>query len=102
MDEVVAANLSILARARKLFAGLSRSLEGEIDRLGTALETETEESRIKAMTELIRQNRKALQTVLDLEVKLMRETDKQRLGEGVIDLAEARAEIARRLDRLAG
>jgi hypothetical protein len=54
------------------------------------------------MTELIRQNRKALQTVLDLEVKLMRETDKQRPGEGVIDLAEARAEIARRLDRLAG
>jgi hypothetical protein len=43
-----------------------------------------------------------LQTVLDLEAKLMREADKQRPGEGVIDLAHARAEITRRLDRLAG
>jgi hypothetical protein len=102
MDEVTAANLSILARARKLFANLSRSLDGEIDRLETALEIETDGSRIDARAVLIRQNQKALQTVLDLEVKLMRETDKQRPGEGVIDLAEARAEVARRLDRLAG
>ncbi len=97
-----AANLSILVRARKLFAGLSRSLDGEIDRLQAALETETDESRVKALNELIRQNQKALQTVLDLEAKLMREADKQRPGEGVIDLAQARAEIARRLARLAG
>lgn len=102
MDEVTAVNLSILARARRLFAGLSRSLEGEIDRLRTNVETEPEESRIRSMTELIRQNQKVLQTVLDLEVKLMRETEKQRPGEGVIDLALARAEVARRLDRLAG
>ncbi len=97
-----AVNLSILARARKLFAGLSRSLDGEIDRLQAALETETDEGRVKALTELIRQNQKALQTVLDMEAKLMREADKQRPGEGVIDLAHARAEITRRLARLAG
>ena len=102
MEQVVAVNLSALARARKLFAGLSRSLDGEIDRLQAAMDTETNESRIKAMTELIRQNQKALQTVLDMEVKLTREADKQGPGEGVIDLAQARAEIARRLDRLAG
>ena len=102
MDEVVAANLSVLARARKLFASLSRSLEGEIERLQTALVTETDKNRINARAELIRQNQKALQTVLDLEAKLMRETDKQRPGEGVIDFAQARAEVARRLDRLAG
>ena len=97
-----AVNLSILARARKLFAGLSRSLDGEIDRLQAALETEIDENRAKALNELIRQNQKALQTVLDVEAKLMREADKQRTGEGVIDLVQAQAEIACRLDRLAG
>ena len=97
-----AANLSALARARKLFADLSRSLDGEIDRLQAVLNSETDEGRAKDLTERVRQNQKALQTVLDLEVKLMREADKQRPGEGVIDLAQARAEINRRLDRLAG
>ncbi len=99
-----AVNLSILARARKLFAGLSRSLDGEIDRLQAVLETETEtdKDRTKALAELVRVNQKTLQTVLDMEAKLMREADKQRPGEGVIDLAHARAEITRRLARLAG
>ncbi len=96
-----AVDLSALARARKLFAGLSRSLDGEIDRLQAALNTEIDESRAKVMTELVRQNQKALQTVLDMEAKLMRKADEQRPGEGVIDLALARAEITRRLARLA-
>ncbi len=97
-----AVDLSALARARKLFAGLSRSLDGEIDRLQAALETEDDEGRAKALTDLIRMNQKSLQTVLDSELKLMREADRQRPGEGVIDLAHARAEITRRLARLAG
>jgi hypothetical protein len=98
----VADDLSTLARARKLFAGLSRSLDGETDRLRAALETETEKGRVNELTELVRQNQKALQVVLEYEAKLMRQADRQRPGEGVIDLAQARAEIARRLDRLAG
>ena len=97
-----AVELSILARARKLFAGLSRSLDGEIDRLQAALKTEDDAGRAKALADLIRINQKSLQTVLDMEVKQMREADKQRPGEGVIDLAQARAEITRRLARLAG
>ena len=97
-----AENLSTLARARKLFADLSRSLDGEIDRLQAALETEDDPARTKELAEKVRQNQKSLQTVLDLEVKLMREADKQRPGEGVIDLAQARAEIDRRIARLAG
>ncbi len=97
-----AVNLSILARARKLFADLSRSLDGEIDRLQAALETEDDKVRAKALADLIRTNQKSLQTVLDTELKLMREADQQRPGEGVIDLDQARAEIDRRLDRLAG
>ncbi len=97
-----AGNLSVLARARKLFADLSCSLEGEIDRLRAAMKIENDKKRTTALTELVRQNQKALQSVLDLEAKLMRQADQQRPGEGVIDLAQARTEIARRLDRLAG
>ncbi len=95
-------DLSALARARKLFADLSRSLDGEIDRLQAAEASEDDRGRANALNERVRQNQKALQTVLDMEVKMMRESDKQRPGEGVIDLAQARAEITRRLARLAG
>ena len=94
-------DLSTLDRARKLFAGLSRGLDGVIDRLEETLDAETEKGRIRDLTDLIRQNQKALQLVLDLEARLSGAA-KARRGEGVIDLAEARAEIARRLDRLAG
>ncbi len=97
-----AVNLSTLACARKLFAGLSRSLDGEIDRLQAALEAEDDQARAKALAGVIRTNQKTLQIVLDLEVKLMREAGRQRPGEGVIDLAQARAEVTRRLARLAG
>lgn len=92
---------SVLDRARKLFAGLSRSLEAEIERLEAALDAETDESRVRRLADLIRQNQKALQTVLDEERKLPGAGAAGR-GEGVIDLAEARAEITRRLARLAG
>ena len=92
---------STLDRARKLFADLSCGLEGEIDRLQFVLETETEAGRIKALDELIRLNQKTLQTVLSLEARLESESQKPRPGRDVIDLAEARAEIARRLARLA-
>ena len=98
----VAENLSTLARARKLFTDLSCSLDGEIDRLQAAKDTDTDVKRVKALDEVIRQNQKALQTVLDQEAKLMREADRQQPGEGVIDLDRARAEISRHLDRLAG
>jgi hypothetical protein len=98
-DEV---EISTFDRARKLFAGLSRSLEGEIFRLEAALDDEADSGRIKSLHELIRQSQKALQTVLDQEVRLAREGARQRPGDGVIDLAEARSEIARGLARLAG
>ena len=92
---------STLSRARKLFAGLSRNLDGAIDGLQAALDTETDEKRVKALNAVIRENRKTLQTVLELEAMLMREARKQRPGEGVIDLDQARAEITSRLARLA-
>jgi hypothetical protein len=94
--------MSTLIRARKLFADLSQSLDGEIDRLKTALDIETDGTWVKSLNELIRQNQKALLTVLDIEAKLMHEAKKARPGRDVIDLGEARAEIGRRLARLAG
>jgi len=92
---------STLDRARRLFADLSRGLEGEIDRLQSALETATDEGQIRDLGELVRLNQKTLQTVLSLEARLESESQKPRPGRDVIDLAEARAEIAGRLARLA-
>ncbi len=100
--EVSAEDLSTLDRARKLFAGVSRTLEREIESLETALKAETDTDRIDKLNDAIRMNQKALQNVLAMEAKLMPGAGGARRGEGVIDLAEARAEIARRLDRLAG
>lgn len=99
--EIRTEDLSTLECARRLFADLSRGLEGMIDRLRTAYEAETDIKRINELQEAIRQNQKALQSVLNMEGKLMPGPGKAGRGEGVIDLAQARAEIARRLDRLA-
>ena len=100
--EVSAESLSTLDRARKLFAGLSRGLQREIDRLEAALEPDTDTERARSLHDLVRLAHRTLQTVLAAEVQLMRGAGKARRGEGAIDLAAARAEIARRLARLAG
>lgn len=92
----------MLNRARRLFADLSRSLEGEIDRLEAERATETDETRIRWLTSLIRMNQKALRTVLDQEAGFAHGGGQGQPGRDVIDLGEARAEIARRLARLAG
>lgn len=98
--EDAAAELSVLNRARKLFADLSQSLRGEIDRMQALLEDETGETRIAALTKMIRMNQKALKSVLEEEARLKGPAEEARPGREVIDLAEARAEIARRLARL--
>ena len=90
-----------LARARELFADLARGLAGEIDRLKAAHHAETDKSRIGELQDLITRSQKALQTVLTIEAKLMRGAAAPSSA-GKIDLADARDEIDRRLDRLAG
>lgn len=90
---------SILNSARKLLADLSLSLEGEIERLKALMRDETGTTDGKALIETLRQNRKALQTVLDQRAKFG-DAEGGRPGREVIDLGEARAEIARRLARL--
>jgi len=95
-----AANLAAMSRARNVFADLSRGLEGELDRLKGAIETETDKKRTEHLLGAIDQCRKALLTVLNIEAKLMRGAELPRSDQGVIDLAEARDEVERRLDRL--
>ncbi len=88
------------SRARNLFADLSCSLEGEINRLKAATKAETDKKRLENLISAIEQCRKALLTVLGIEAKLMRGAEPPRSDEGVIDLAQARDEVERRLDRL--
>lgn len=88
-----------LAKARKLFADVAAFLELEMDRLwGTEIERE-EEDRLRAMRALIVENQKAMRTVLEIEAKLGCETARREAHK--LDLEAARAEIERRLARLA-
>ncbi len=93
--------LPALERARKHYDRLSARLDEAIDRLDTELLTDCAVDRAKELSELVRQYGKVLTTVLELEAKLEREADYARPGKDVIDLDEARAEITRRLARLA-
>jgi len=98
--DAAAEKLPAYATARRLFARLMRSLEGEIDRLEAALECDDDPERIRSLSDLIRTNQKALLNVLEFEAKHSGRTG-QPNGEA-IDLAAARDEVARRLARLGG
>jgi len=93
--------LSTYERARKQLARLSVSLDAEIDRLGAAIDLEDQKRRSRELSDLVRTYQKALTIVLDCEAKLERRAELSRPGKDLIDLDEARAEIARRLARLA-
>ncbi|MEM7505510.1 MAG: hypothetical protein AAF415_02100 [Pseudomonadota bacterium] len=88
-----------LATARRLFAALSKKLEFEIDQLQS--EMVMDEARDRIVTDLIRRTQKALQTVLDIEVKLAGKPGPDAPEAPPVDLDQARAEIERRLARLA-
>lgn len=88
-----------LESARRVFADVSAFLELEIDRLFEIEHDEIDDDRIKRVTALIRENQRALLTVLDIEAKLGRDTSAARAQ--MLDLEDARAEIESRLARLA-
>lgn len=92
---------SILANARRIFAGLAAALEAELDRLQFAEEHERDDDRLAIVADLIKRNEKALQSVVDIRIRLLKQLDVRDLRTELIDLDEARAEIARRLARLA-
>jgi hypothetical protein len=89
-----------LESARRVFADVSRFLETEIDQLFRAEIDPEDEKRLSAVLDLIKQNQQALLKVLDMRHKLGRETETE--CRQFIDLEAARAEIDRRLARLAG
>lgn len=85
----------LLAHARQLYQNLAQ----ELTRAIRVLNSGAEDDSAKGRAETIRAHRKALQTVLDLEIQLAKDIKpEEKHG---IDLEAARAEIYQRLDRLA-
>lgn len=86
-----------LSRAQDTFAVLSRNCEHELDQL--MLAGKTDEERGEKIRALIKSTQQAYLKVLDIEAKIAVQT-KARAAQA-LDLEEARAEIERRLARLA-
>ena len=99
--DLVAEATSILDNARRLCADLAEALEAELDRLTSIVNDDQDDKRIALVKALIRENRNALQAVVEIRVKLLRSMDVNALNTGLIDLDDARTEIARQLARLA-
>lgn len=86
-----------LSRAQETFATLSRNCELQLDALFSAEKTDKE--RTELIRALITTTQQAYLKVLDIEAKIALQ-NKARAAQ-VLDLEEARAEIERRLARLA-
>ncbi len=86
----------LLESARLLYANIHAELAKTLDSIPLPAEDEA----AKGRAEMIRSHRKALQTVLDIEMQIAKDEGRTGPGHG-IDLEAARAEIYRRLDRLA-
>lgn len=86
----------LLAHARQLYQNLAQ----ELSRAIRVLHVDAEDLTAKGRAETIKAHRKALQTVLDLELQLANKSQKPEKA-NELDLEAARAEIYRRLDRLA-
>lgn len=94
-----AAEAISLVIARKLFSRLAQALDGEIERLARLIDTDPEESRIKDVSNLIRDTQRALLTVLDFQSRLGGRDSGE--VDGALDLDAARDEIIGRIARLA-
>ncbi|MEM7523765.1 MAG: hypothetical protein AAF360_08435 [Pseudomonadota bacterium] len=92
-DAATAARL--LEHARKLYDDLSEELSLALD----TLRSEQPDPEAKGRAETIRSHRKALQTVLEIQIQFVKQNE-ERGAPDAIDLQAARAEIIRRLDRL--
>ncbi|MDT8345546.1 MAG: hypothetical protein RQ752_14075 [Thermohalobaculum sp.] len=92
---------STLRHARRILADLAEALETETDRLQFMTSGGSDEDRLKIVLDLAVRTQKAWQTVNEIQVKLMKAGEAGIPGRTVIDLEAARAEISRRLDRLA-
>lgn len=86
----------LLSNAEALYHNLATELARGL----RALKAGKDDPAGKARAETLRAHRKALQTILELELQLVGKPQITRGGHE-IDLEDARAEIYRRLDRLA-
>ncbi|MFN3261886.1 MAG: hypothetical protein ACE37J_15135 [Pikeienuella sp.] len=86
----------LLAHARQLY----QNLAGELSKALRTISSDEETERTKGRAETIRSHRKALQTVLEIELQFLKDSQKAETSH-VIDLESARVEVYRRLDRLA-
>lgn len=89
----------VIGQARHVFADVSAMLRSETEKLFETEVDDLDEKRITRIADLIRQTQKALMMVLEIEAKLGHDTDHSRRQ--MLDLTDAKAEIARRLARLA-
>ncbi len=88
---------ALLEKARGHYAVLSDALAGLVARLRAG-----EAEAVKETDALLRSYAKAFQTALELEMKIEEQmkTVGRRADDAAIDLAKAREEVRRRLDRL--
>ena len=95
---------SMMESARTVLTNVTKTVEAELDVLqklpADKIDAELG-ARIDAMQKLSGKAREAIQTVLNIEMKLMAQTDSKLPDPPAINLEEARAEIERRLARLA-
>lgn len=86
----------LMEQARGLYRDLTEELIAAIERL----KTQDGEADAKTRSETIRAHRKALQTVLELEVQSLKQAEEAR-GVHELDLEAAREEVLGRIARLA-
>lgn len=86
---------ALFAYAEKLYMNLSAELERALAALGSGADGLA----TKVSAETLRAHRKALQTILEIELQLFGDKKKSG-GAHELDLEAARTEVYRRLDRL--
>lgn len=86
----------LMEQARSLYRDLNEELMAAIERL----KSDENDMDAKTRSETIRAHRKALQTILELEVQFLKQAEKGRDAHE-LDLESARAEVMGRFRRLA-
>ncbi|MEM6547199.1 MAG: hypothetical protein AAF713_05585 [Pseudomonadota bacterium] len=89
----------VLVRAQRLYAGLARRLEAELDTLQFGDFEELDEKAYKKVDILIRDNQRTMTLVLEQQAKLADMIGLRRAGD--LDLDAARREVETRLARIA-
>lgn len=93
---IVSETTRLMEHARGLYQDLTEELIAAIDRL----KADTSDTDVKTRSDTIRAHRKALQTILELEVQFLKQAEEGR-DTHELDLEAARTEVMGRFRRLA-